>query len=68
MTKTGELYVWGCGGLTGHGDMKQYNTPTKLEYFSKSNTKIVVAVCGGLHTAVVSNSGEVYTWGSTEGG
>jgi len=25
-------------------------------------------VCGGLHTIVITKEGEVYSWGSTEGG
>ena len=37
-----------------------------MDYFSK--TKIITAVCGGLHTVAVNKDGETYSWGSTEGG
>lgn len=66
LTKNGELYVWGGGGLTGTGDVNKRTIPTKLEYFNKS--KVSIAVCGGLHTVVVTKEGEIYSWGSTEGG
>lgn len=39
LTKNGELYIWGGAGLTGLGDMKQQNSPVRMEVFSK--TKIV---------------------------
>jgi alpha-tubulin suppressor-like RCC1 family protein len=48
------------------GNLDQYNKPAKLEFFAKS--KIAHAVCGGLHTLVVTKEGETYSWGSTEGG
>ena len=67
VTKNGELFIWGDGGLTGLGlDVKQVKTPSKLDFFSK--TKVIQAVCGGLHTVVVTKEGDVYSWGSTEGG
>ena len=66
LTKNGELYIWGGGGLTGLGDQTQHNIPKKMDYFSK--TKILQAVCGGLHTIAVNKEGETYSWGSTEGG
>lgn len=37
-----------------------------MDFFSK--TKILTAVCGGLHTVAVTKDGETYTWGLTEGG
>jgi len=40
--------------------------PSKVEFFSK--TKVKIAVCGGLHTIAVNKDGEVFSWGSTEGG
>ena len=66
LTKNGELYIWGAGGLTGLGDCNKITIPTKMDYFSK--TKIITAVCGGLHTVAVNKDGETYSWGSTEGG
>lgn len=66
ITKNGELYIWGAGGLLGSGDENKRSVPAKCEYFSKS--KIQYAVCGGLHTIAVTKEGETYSWGSTEGG
>ncbi len=66
VSKSSELFLWGCGGLTGHGHLNQVNIPTKLDFFAK--TKISSAVCGGLHTIVITKDGETYSWGSTEGG
>lgn len=40
--------------------------PTKINFFNK--IKIAQAVCGGLHTIVLSKEGDLYSWGSTEGG
>ncbi len=37
-----------------------------MEFFSK--TKVLQAVCGGLNTLVVNREGEIFSWGSTEGG
>lgn len=33
ITKSGDLYIWGGGGLTGLGDNEQRNVPTKMEFF-----------------------------------
>jgi alpha-tubulin suppressor-like RCC1 family protein len=66
LTKNGELYVWGGGGLTGTGDLNKRTVPIKLDFFN--NTKVVIAVCGGLHTVAVNKDGEIFSWGSTEGG
>jgi alpha-tubulin suppressor-like RCC1 family protein len=37
-----------------------------MTFFNK--TKIQLAVCGGLHSIAVTKDGELYSWGSTEGG
>jgi len=37
-----------------------------MEFFSK--TKVVSAVCGGLHTIAINKDGEAFSWGLTEGG
>ena len=66
ISKNGELFTWGAGGLTGHGDTENKVIPTKLDFFSK--TKVHLAVCGGLHTIAVNKDGHIYSWGSTEGG
>jgi alpha-tubulin suppressor-like RCC1 family protein len=65
LTKAGQLYSWGIGGVLGHGDEKQRSLPTKVEFFSK--TKVTIAVCGGIHTIVLTREGDVFAWGATEG-
>jgi alpha-tubulin suppressor-like RCC1 family protein len=39
-----------------------------MDFFQTHNLKIQQAICGGLHTVVVTKDGDVYSWGSTEGG
>ena len=68
ITKSGDLFVWGGGGLTGLNDPNIRPIPTKMDFFQTLGTKISQAVCGGLHTVVVTKEGDVYSWGSTEGG
>ena len=76
LTKSQELYVWGSGALTGLGDEMKENaetgegdnvhSPTVHEFFK--NQKLVQISCGGLHTIVLNHEGDLFTWGSTEGG
>ena len=68
LNKQNELFIWGGGGLTGLGDLTPKCIPTKVDYFQQHGIKISQAICGGLHTIVISKEGEVYSWGSTEGG
>lgn len=39
-----------------------------MEFFNTLGTKVQSAVCGGLHTVVITREGDTYSWGSTEGG
>ena len=77
LTKTQELFVWGTGSLTGLDVDDVVPVPTLLDFFKKAKAsttptsqanKISLIACGGLHTAVVTQDGELFTWGSTEGG
>lgn len=77
LTKTQDLYVWGTGSLTGLNTEETVVIPTLLDFFTKAKSatplsssvnKIATIACGGLHTAVVTQDGELFTWGSTEGG
>lgn len=68
ITKGSDLYIWGGGGLTGLNDLEVRPIPTKMEFFYTQGIKILQAVCGGLHTVVITKEGDVYSWGSTEGG
>ena len=70
ISEDGILYTWGGGGESynrgqcGHGNLKDYQNPKKVEYFIKNNIKIKKVSCGGYHTIVISeNDEEVYSFG-----
>jgi len=63
LTKTMDLYVWGCGPLTGLDVEQNVCVPTHLEFLHKARSqstmtasmnKITQIACGGLHTAIVT--------------
>ena len=68
MTKQGFVYSWGNGeeGILGHGDVKSYNTPKRLDSLRDLDVRSVV--CGGLHTLALTRNGHIYSWGKGEGG
>ena len=72
ITKTQDLYVWGTGPLTGLNVEENVGIPTILDFVSKAvsstpltaaNSKITQIACGGLHTAVITQNGDLFTWG-----
>jgi len=65
LTKSGQLYSWGIGGVLGHGDENKRTKPTKVEFFN--GTKVTLAICGGIHTLAYTKENELYAWGATEG-
>lgn len=59
----GILMTFGCGddGLLGHGDERGQGRPTRVSGLS---SEVVASVeIGDMHMAVVTEAGEVYTWG-----
>lgn len=68
MTKSGEVFSWGEGkfGRLGHGCEKNHCVPTKVKDIS--DEKITQIACGGFHTAAISESGKLFTWGGGEHG
>lgn len=40
ITKSGDLYIWGGGGLTGLGDTNIVSIPTKMDFFQNQGIKI----------------------------
>ena len=69
--------MWGCGSLTGLDVDQNVCIPTYLDFFNKArskskltslNNKINQIACGGLHTALITQNGDLFTWGSSEGG
>ena len=63
LTKTHDLFVWGCGPLTGLNVENNVSIPTHLDFFNvaksegtltQNNNKISQIACGGLHTALIT--------------
>ncbi|XP_063970630.1 E3 ubiquitin-protein ligase HERC2-like [Lytechinus pictus] len=59
----GEVYSWGEGedGKLGHGNRTQCDRPRVIE--SLRGKEVIDIACGGAHSACVTSSGELYTWG-----
>mmetsp|Transcript_12295 Transcript_12295/g.23892 ORF Transcript_12295/g.23892 Transcript_12295/m.23892 type:complete len:561 (-) Transcript_12295:219-1901(-) len=63
LSKDGEVYTWGRGddGRLGHGDQGWKHEPRLV---TAIKSKVVAQVtCGSYHTAAVTDTGELYTWG-----
>ncbi|DBA81433.1 TPA: hypothetical protein ACH3X1_007220 [Trebouxia sp. C0004] len=60
----GKCYTWGRNerGQLGHGDLLQRNVPTIVKKLS--GKKVIAGAGGKHHSAVVTNDGESYTFGS----
>ena len=68
LTDNGELYTWGGGkqynkGQCGHGTFKEIDSPKKVEFFIKNKLKIIKICCGGYHTIVLCDNGDIYSFG-----
>ncbi|KAJ0406517.1 hypothetical protein P43SY_001448 [Pythium insidiosum] len=63
LTDDGEVYTWGRGddGRLGHGDNGWKFVPRLVEELRGKNIRQVT--CGSYHTAAVTVSGELFTWG-----
>jgi alpha-tubulin suppressor-like RCC1 family protein len=68
ITEGGELYTWGSGedGRLGHGDMRDRSVPRKV--MSLLRHRVVQASCGGAHTAVLTESCALFTFGRGRNG
>jgi alpha-tubulin suppressor-like RCC1 family protein len=62
LTKNGKVVSWGDNrsGQLGHGDEEARNVPTKVE--ALDGMVIIKVSCGGWHTAVLTDKGELLTW------
>ncbi|CAE7748417.1 UVR8 [Symbiodinium microadriaticum] len=62
ITDSGELWTWGHNdyGQLGVGDTMNRHVPVKV---SVNGQKIVAVAAGGHHTAAITDSGELWTWG-----
>ncbi|KAM9982065.1 hypothetical protein ACTFIY_004358 [Dictyostelium cf. discoideum] len=70
ITDQGEVYSWGLGvfGQLGHGNVKSYLHPKKIQQFTELNEKIAQVACGSNFTMVRSVQGLLYAFGHGEYG
>ena len=63
LTKQGRIWTWGRGddGRLGHGDHGWKYIPRLVESLIPEIMRVIS--CGSYHSAAVSASGAVYTWG-----
>ena len=67
ITSTGELFTFGQGrfGQLGHGKEKNTVLPRRVEGELVGNHAVQVS-CGAQHTAVITSTGELFTFGAGE--
>lgn len=63
LSSEGHVYSWGEGneGKLGHGNRLSYDRPRLIEELL--GTEIVDIACGGHHSAAITSTGWLYTWG-----
>ncbi|XP_017138352.1 probable E3 ubiquitin-protein ligase HERC2 [Drosophila miranda] len=63
LTTEGEVYAWGEGedGKLGHGNRMSYDRPKLVEHLNGMNVADIA--CGSAHSAAITASGHVLTWG-----
>lgn len=68
LTLDGKVFSWGEGedGKLGHGNRLNLDKPRMIE--SLKSKKIRDIACGSSHSAAITSSGELYTWGLGEYG
>lgn len=66
----GALYSCGAGttGCLGHGDRTSQMVPVRINAFVDSGVKILRMSAGVDMSMAVSRTGDVYSWGKTDGG
>lgn len=68
LTVTGKVYSWGGGGSffnkgqCGHGRNKDSESPEVIK--ALASKKVIDIVCGGYHTMALTETNELYAWGS----
>jgi len=68
VASNGDLYTWGGGmyGKLGHGNESGHSTPRRVE--GLVGLTVSQIACGSRHTAVITSTGALYTWGDKENG
>ena len=68
LSDDGRIFSWGGGGVSfnkgqcGHGHNKDVESPEVIQ--SLDNKNVVDIACGGYHTLALTDSNELYAWGS----
>lgn len=68
----GDVLTFGSGDCCqlGHGNEEDEDLmvkfPRVVQYFPDNRIKLVAIACGGLHNAVLTTNGEIYTWGCND--
>ena len=52
----------------GHGDIQNHFRPKKVKFFEDNGIKVKDIACGVRHCVVLTESGDIYTWGRGEYG
>lgn len=67
VSSNGDIYTWGGGqaGQLGHGDYLRQSLPIKV---SNIKGQIKQVACGKRHTVILTEGGNIYSWGSNEYG
>ena len=65
ITKTGEIYSWGNGfyGRLGHDNYSDQGAPKRIDGAPLIGVLAKMVSCGNYHTAVCTETGQVYTFG-----
>jgi len=65
MEAEGRVWSWGRGsrGCLGHNDEIDRHVPTQLADEAFGGAAAVVVAAGGIHTATVTEDGNLFTWG-----
>ncbi|KAF0696292.1 Aste57867_12990 [Aphanomyces stellatus] len=68
LLENGMVFTWGYGksGALGHGSRENTQVPTQVQ--SLHGTSVFQVACGDMHSAVVSNDGQLLTAGWCENG
>ena len=70
VTAAGGLWVWGRGveGQLGLSSVQRLNVPTLVDPLLIAGASVAMVACGRSHTAAVTGSGSLWTWGLGEHG
>ena len=72
LTDDGRVFTWGDGRLGQLGNLARkhnmHSTPRLVDYLVTYKITVAFLACGQYHTAAVSNTGRLFTWGSGKWG